>query len=104
MTHKTAYLDCFSGISGDMLLGALLHCGLEKTFLVKELEKLQLPGMEISVTEHKECSINGCKVSIDQTKRQDLRTLPAIENLIKASGLSPRVINRSLNIFNDEEN
>jgi uncharacterized protein (TIGR00299 family) protein len=82
-----------------MLLGALLHCGLEKTFLVKELEKLQLPGMEISVTEHKECSINGCKVSIDQTKRQDLRTLPAIENLIKASGLSPRVIDRSLNIF-----
>jgi uncharacterized protein (TIGR00299 family) protein len=100
MTDKTAYLDCFSGISGDMLLGALIHCSLEKEFLVEELGKLQLPGMDISFMEHKECSINACKVSIDQTKRQDLRTLPAIEKLIKASGLSTTVIDRSLKIFN----
>jgi uncharacterized protein (TIGR00299 family) protein len=100
MTDKTAYLDCFSGISGDMLLGALIHCCLEKEFLVEELGKLQLPGMDISFMEHKECSINACKVSVDQTKRQDLRTLPAIEKLIKASGLSTTVIDRSLKIFN----
>lgn len=100
MTNKTAYLDCFSGISGDMLLGALLHSGLETGYLKKELEKLQLPGLEFSVASHKDCSISGCKVSIDQSKRQDLRTLPTINKLLEESGLSSTVISRSLKIFN----
>lgn len=100
MTHKTAYLDCFSGISGDMLLGALLHSGLDADYLKSELEKLQLPGLEFSVAPHKDCSISSCKVSIDQSKRQDLRTLPTINKLLEESGLSPTVTSRSLNIFN----
>ncbi len=99
MTNKTAYLDCFSGISGDMLLGALLHSGLDADYLQNELEKLQLPGLEFSIAPHKDCSISGCKVSIDQTKRQDLRTLPTINKLLEESGLSSTVISRSLNIF-----
>ncbi len=100
MTNKTAYLDCFSGISGDMLLGALLHSGLDANYLKNELEKLQLPGLEFSVALHNDCSISSCKVSIDQSKRQDLRTLPTINKLLEESGLSSTVISRSLNIFN----
>jgi len=100
MTNKTAYLDCFSGISGDMLLGALLHSGLDADYLKNELNKLQLPGLTFSVALHKDCSINSCKVSIDQSKRQDLRTLPTIDKLLKESGLSSTVVSRSLNIFN----
>jgi len=99
MTNKTAYLDCFSGISGDMLLGALLHSGVDTDYLKSELEKLQLPGLTFSVAPHKDCSISSCKVSIDQSKRQDLRTLPTINKLLEESGLSPTVISRSLNIF-----
>ncbi len=34
------YADCFSGISGDMLLGALIHCGADQHLLRDELDKL----------------------------------------------------------------
>src|ERR1700719_879509 len=39
---KTLYFDCFSGISGDMVLGALIYAGADPDILVKELKKLQM--------------------------------------------------------------
>lgn len=99
MTYTTAYLDCFSGISGDMLLGALIHCGLDQDYLQSELNKLQLPGLQFSASAHKDCSISGCKVTIDQTKRQDLRTLPTISALLENSGLRSHIVKRSLAVF-----
>ncbi len=47
---KTLYFDCFSGISGDMCLGALLDLGIDHQFLVSELNKLNLPGWEFSLS------------------------------------------------------
>ncbi|MBI3026695.1 nickel pincer cofactor biosynthesis protein LarC [Candidatus Woesearchaeota archaeon] len=44
---KTAYFDCFSGISGDMFIGALIDLGLDVNFLKKELGKLNLKGYNI---------------------------------------------------------
>jgi pyridinium-3,5-bisthiocarboxylic acid mononucleotide nickel chelatase len=40
---KVAYCDCFSGISGDMFLGALLDAGMPLDYLEQELTKLHLP-------------------------------------------------------------
>jgi uncharacterized protein (TIGR00299 family) protein len=45
---RTLYLDCFAGASGDMLLGALLDCGLDFELLRRELAKLDLAGYELS--------------------------------------------------------
>jgi uncharacterized protein (TIGR00299 family) protein len=47
---KILYFDCFSGISGDMTLSALLDLGIDKDVLVEELKKLGLNGWEIVVT------------------------------------------------------
>src|SRR3989338_11524406 len=44
---KTLYFDCFSGISGDMIIGALLDLGLDFKFLEKELKKLNIRGYRI---------------------------------------------------------
>ena len=45
---KIAYFDCFSGISGDMVLGALVDAGLDPDLLQTELARLNLPGISIS--------------------------------------------------------
>ena len=42
---KILYFDCFSGISGDMTLGALLDLGIDKDLFLKELSKLNLQVM-----------------------------------------------------------
>ena len=46
---KILYYDCFSGISGDMNLGAMIDLGVNKDFLLQELKKLNLEGWALSV-------------------------------------------------------
>ena len=48
-----AYFDCFSGISGDMTLGALIECGAERTVLDAAVEALGL-GDEVSIDVRRE--------------------------------------------------
>ena len=50
------YLDCFSGISGDMMIGALLDIGLDFDHLSKETRKLGMDGYQIS---HKKVMAGG---------------------------------------------
>jgi len=45
---QIAYFDCFSGASGDMLVGSLLDAGLSLDALRQELESLALSGYELS--------------------------------------------------------
>ena len=45
---KVAYFDCFSGISGDMTLGALVDSGCPLALLREKLEGLEVPGWELS--------------------------------------------------------
>jgi hypothetical protein len=45
---KIAYFDCFSGISGDMVLGALIDAGLDAALLQAEIDKLGLPDLRLA--------------------------------------------------------
>lgn len=62
---KIAYFDCFSGISGDMTLGALVDLGLDPDLLRDELAKLKLEEYELSFTKAEKHSIVGTKAHVD---------------------------------------
>lgn len=61
---KTLYLDLFSGVSGDMLLGALLDLGVEFSALQRELKKLSLAGYHLHAARKQKMGIEGVKFDV----------------------------------------
>jgi uncharacterized protein (TIGR00299 family) protein len=61
---KTLYLDIFSGISGDMLIGALLDLGVDFHKLEHELEKLGLDGFHLHTRRGQKAAIEGVKFDV----------------------------------------
>src|SRR5215472_11090956 len=61
---KTLYLDIFSGISGDMFIGALLDLGVDFYQLEHELEKLGLDGFHLHATRAHKSAIEGVKFDV----------------------------------------
>ncbi len=71
---KIAYLDCFSGISGDMCLGALVDAGVSLKKLLRELEKIPLKGYEIRVRKVKRAGVAATKADVViEAKSKELR-------------------------------
>jgi uncharacterized protein (TIGR00299 family) protein len=57
--NKILYLDCQSGISGDMSIGAFLDLGVDPEYLKKELDKLGLNGYELKICRKASRGISG---------------------------------------------
>ena len=97
---RIVYFDCFSGISGDMILGALIDLGLEQKTLMKHLSKLKLSGYEIEVLKEQRGPITGTRVNIrvDQ-EEQPPRSAEQIRELIDKSKLPDQVKKNSLAVL-----
>jgi uncharacterized protein (TIGR00299 family) protein len=61
---RTLYFDCFSGISGDMTIGALLDLGVDADYLKTELKKLPVAGYELKVTRVTRSSLSATKFDV----------------------------------------
>jgi uncharacterized protein (TIGR00299 family) protein len=61
---KTLYLDIFSGISGDMLIGALIDLGVDGVKLDQELKKLGLAGYHLHILRGEKAHISGIKFDV----------------------------------------
>ena len=97
---KILYYDCFSGISGDMNLGAMIDLGISKTFLVKELGKLNLKGWKIIAEKDQRHGIHGTKVTVKLSGHEhDHRNLADIEKIINKSKLDESTRELSKRIF-----
>jgi hypothetical protein len=97
---KIISYDCFSGISGDMNLGAMIDLGVDKTYLIDELNKLNLPGWELIVQKDQRHGIAGTKVTVKQTRHEHShRHFSDIEKIIKDSALDNKTKELSLKIF-----
>jgi pyridinium-3,5-bisthiocarboxylic acid mononucleotide nickel chelatase len=97
---KVLFYDCFSGISGDMNLGAMIDLGIEKNYLVNELSKLNLKGWELVAEKDQRHGIVGTKVTVRQTIHEHAhRHLSDIEKIIDDSALAVETKNLSKKIF-----
>ncbi|MFD3156072.1 nickel pincer cofactor biosynthesis protein LarC [Haloimpatiens sp. FM7330] len=106
---KVLYYDCFSGISGDMNLGAMIDLGVDKHYLIDELSKLNInEEFKIQVSRDMRKGITGTKVDVilehehQQHHHQHNhvhRNLKDIENIINSSSLNENVKKISLDMF-----
>lgn len=102
---KTLYLDCFAGASGDMLVGAMLDCGLDFELLRSELLKLGVEGYELSLKRASRSGISAAKFDVhleDSHSREhhhEHRSLSEIKRIIASSTLSEQVKQRAQTIF-----
>jgi len=94
-----AYADCFSGVSGDMFLGALLDAGLDEKLLRSELNKLGLDEAQIEIEQTTRQSIHCVNVNISDKRRQELRTLPRIRTILDQAELAPAIKEKSLQVI-----
>ena len=97
---RVLYYDCFSGISGDMNLGAMIDLGVETSFLRSELGKINLKGWDLIVEKDQRHGIRGTKVTVKQLVHEHAhRHLSDIRMIIGNSSLSDPVKKLSMEIF-----
>ncbi|MCF6188785.1 MAG: LarC family nickel insertion protein, partial [Desulfobulbaceae bacterium] len=96
---KTAYLDCFSGVSGNMLLGALLHAGLKEDDLRKSLAALPVSGFQLEINTVSANGLAALQVRVRVEQEQPHRHLHDIKALLTGSSLPDPVKQRSLAVF-----
>lgn len=111
---RIAYLDCFSGISGDMLLAALVDAGADRERIEKELRKLSLGAFRLEWKTVVKKGVSALKLDvIDETvppvqppkklkvlgQHGQHRGYKEIVQMIETAGLAPRVTARALAIF-----
>ena len=113
---KTLYLECYSGISGDMTVAALLDLGATEENLRKTLEKLKVDGYEIKIGRVQKNGLAACDFNVilesekHDAERQHAhdhhhehhhqhRTWRDIERLLDEADLNPRVLELSKKMF-----
>lgn len=99
---RILYLDCFSGISGDMFIGACVDAGVDQHFLRESLAKLSIREFTIEFERVQRCGIAATKARVRVTsdhKDHIHRHLKDIEEIIGESSLSENVKGQSLAVF-----
>jgi len=96
---KLAYFDCFSGISGDMTLGALVDAGCDVDHLRAELGGLQVPGWDLSAEKVWKNGMAATHVKVKTEDQSKHRSLSSILDILQKSQLTPEVRHRAAEIF-----
>jgi pyridinium-3,5-bisthiocarboxylic acid mononucleotide nickel chelatase len=96
---KLAFFDCFSGISGDMVLGALLDAGVPIDHLRTELAALSVPGWSLTPSKVWKNGMSATHVNVQTEDTQTHRSLSTILDIISKSALPTDIQQRAAAIF-----
>ncbi len=98
----TLYFHCFSGVSGDMVLGALLDTGMaDISFLEEGLQKINLQGYLLQKEKVQRGGLSGTRMIVRELEphRQPLRTLPDLVKLVEESPFSGHIKEKACGVF-----
>jgi hypothetical protein len=96
MREKLLFVDCTSGASGDMLLGALVDLGISFAALKRELSRLSVSGFRLTRSRGARCGVRGTHLRIVTTSDRGYRHFSDFDRILKRSRLSREVKTRSL--------
>jgi uncharacterized protein (TIGR00299 family) protein len=100
MSMRIAYFDCFSGASGDMILGSLIDVGLSPRLLREELKKLHISHVSLKVKEVLRGGISGTQVIVEgRNEKKSHRDLDEMLRIIDRSSLEGQVKEKSKEIL-----
>lgn len=105
---KILYYNCFSGISGDMNLAAMIDLGVDKDYILRELSKLGVSGYSFKVKKDQKNGITGTRVDVildehvsEHYHHHHHRTMKDVEKIINSSSLNHNIKKISLDIFHE---
>lgn len=93
------YADMTGGVAGDMILGAMIDCGLPLEHLQGEIDKLNLPGLKITAETVMRRGVSCVKVDVSTSENHHHRTFSVIKKMIEESDLSDFVKDTSVRVF-----
>jgi uncharacterized protein (TIGR00299 family) protein len=97
---RIAYFDCFSGASGDMILGSMIDAGLNAQELREELRKIPIPNVQLNVRKVLKRGISATQVIVTGKKeKKSYRTLNDILKIVEKSRLKSEVKKKSKEVF-----
>jgi uncharacterized protein (TIGR00299 family) protein len=95
---RAAHFDCFSGISGDMTLGALIDAGIDAAAIREGIDSLGLP-ITMHVERIRKGGFAATQVTIDAPEENEHRHLADVEAILARGRLTPRQRDLALTIF-----
>ena len=99
MPQKTLYLDCSSGISGDMFISALLNLTEDPLYFENKIKLLKLENYKISIEKKFKSGISCLYFSCAVNEKQPHRSYKDIKKIILSSLLEPKIQELAIDIF-----
>src|ERR1700687_2784873 len=97
---RAVYVDCFSGASGDMLLGALLDAGVSLDELRAGLQSLPVSGWSLDAEHLRPHGLRGTRAKVKLAQPdQPHRGLSEVVHILRDSSLPATVIDRACGVF-----
>ena len=95
---RVAHFDCFSGISGDMVLGAVLDAGVPAEDIRAALDSMNLP-LKLEVERVKRCGFAATKATVEAADQEDYRFLPDILAILEKAAITAKQRELATTIF-----